>query len=69
MKPITHEWVEKAEGDLVTGTRELRARLRPAQQCAEKYLKACLQEHEIHFEASAFSLHKRQDSGPEPRDF
>lgn len=58
MKPITHEWVEKAEGDLATAMRELRARLRPnydaacfhAQQCAEKYLKACLQEHEIRFE-------------------
>ncbi len=58
MKPITAEWVEKAEGDLVTATRELRARRHPnhdaacfhAQQCAEKYLKACLQEHEIRFE-------------------
>jgi HEPN domain-containing protein len=58
MKPITAEWVEKAEADLVTATRELRARLKPnydaacfhAQQCAEKYLKACLQEHDIRFE-------------------
>jgi HEPN domain-containing protein len=58
MKPIAAEWVEKAEGDLATATRELRARVRPnydaacfhAQQCAEKYLKACRQEHGIRFE-------------------
>ncbi len=58
MKPITLEWVEKAEGDFAVASRELRARVRPnhdaacfhAQQAAEKYLKACLQEHEIRFE-------------------
>lgn len=52
MKPLTREWVAKAEGDHVTARRELRARRRPnydaacfhAQQCAEKYLKALLQE-------------------------
>jgi HEPN domain-containing protein len=46
MKPLTREWVAKAEGDRVTARRELRARRRPnydaacfhAQQCAEKYL-------------------------------
>lgn len=53
MKPATREWVEKAEGDFATAGRELRARKAPnfdaacfhAQQCAEKYLKALLQEN------------------------
>lgn len=57
MKPITREWVEKAEGDWATLTREFRARKNPnydavcfhAQQCAEKYLKARLQEAGISF--------------------
>lgn len=52
MKPLTREWVEKAEGDRHTARREMRARAHPnydaacfhAQQCAEKYLKALLQE-------------------------
>lgn len=50
MKPMTAEWVAKAEGDFATLERESRARTRPnydgicfhAQQCAEKYLKARL---------------------------
>ncbi len=49
--------MQKAEGDLVTAHRELRARKSPnydaacfhAQQCAEKYLKALLQEAAIPF--------------------
>jgi len=53
MNPLTLEWVDKAEGDLTTASRELRARKSPnydascfhAQQIAEKYLKACLQEN------------------------
>jgi HEPN domain-containing protein len=53
MNPLTGEWVEKAEADLVTAQRELRARRAPnydaacfhAQQTAEKYLKAFLQEN------------------------
>lgn len=57
MKPLTHEWVQKAEGDFTTALRELRARKAPnydaacfhAQQCAEKYRKAQLQEEEIPF--------------------
>ena len=57
MKPLTSEWVEKAEGDFATSERELNAENRPnydavcfhAQQCAEKYLKACLQEADIPF--------------------
>ena len=52
MNPLTIEWIDKAEGDLLTAQREYRARNRPnydavcfhAQQTAEKYLKACLQE-------------------------
>ena len=55
MKPLTKEWVDKAEGDFITAKRELRARKAPnydaacfhAQQCAEKYLKARLQEEGI----------------------
>ena len=54
MNPTTAEWVSKAEGDFLTAGRELRARQSPnydavcfhAQQCAEKYLKAMLQEHD-----------------------
>ncbi len=57
MQPLTTEWMQKAEGDLATGHRELRARKMPnydaacfhAQQCAEKYLKALLQESAIPF--------------------
>jgi len=54
MNPATAEWVTKAEADFATAGRELRARKNlnydavcfHAQQCAEKYLKAVLQEHE-----------------------
>jgi HEPN domain-containing protein len=57
MKPITLEWVAKAEGDWDSAQREYRARQRPnydaacfhAQQCAEKYLKARLEEAAIAF--------------------
>jgi HEPN domain-containing protein len=57
MKPLTSEWVEKAEGDFATANREIRARRSPnfdavcfhAQQCAEKYLKALLQEFDLPF--------------------
>lgn len=52
MNPLTREWVEKAEGDFETAQREIRVRVAPnydavcfhAQQTAEKYLKAVLQE-------------------------
>jgi HEPN domain-containing protein len=52
MKPLTLEWVKKADDDLTIAGRELRVRKNPvydavcfhAQQCAEKYLKAFLQE-------------------------
>src|SRR2546428_11789994 len=57
MKPITLEWIEKAEGDWTSAQREYRAHRRPnydaacfhAQQCAEKYLKARLEEAGIAF--------------------
>ena len=57
MKRTSREWVEKAEGDFNTLQREVRARKAPnydaacfhAQQCAEKYLKAMLQEAGIEF--------------------
>ena len=57
MKPITAEWVAKAEGDFATLERESRVRKHPnydgicfhAQQCAEKYLKARLSEAGIKF--------------------
>jgi HEPN domain-containing protein len=62
MNPAVAEWVSKAEGDFLTAGREMRARKSPnydavcfhAQQCAEKYLKAVLQESDkripkIHF--------------------
>jgi HEPN domain-containing protein len=58
MQPATAEWVAKAEGDFTTALREYRARKSPnydaacfhAQQCAEKYLKALLQERGIEFD-------------------
>ena len=57
MKPITAEWVDKAEGDFATVEREARARKNPnydgvcfhAQQCAEKYLKALAVELDLPF--------------------
>ena len=57
MKPLTREWVQKAEADWVTAQREWRARKSPnydaacfhAQQCAEKYLKARLTEADLDF--------------------
>ncbi len=57
MKLITQEWIDKAEGDFDTAQRELQVQEKPnydavcfhGQQCAEKYLKACLQEENIAF--------------------
>jgi len=53
MNELTVEWLRKAEGDCAPAGRETRARRHPnydaacfhAQQAAEKYLKALLQEH------------------------
>ncbi|MBL7215480.1 MAG: HEPN domain-containing protein [Phycisphaerae bacterium] len=57
MKPITAEWIAKAEADYATMLRESCVTNRPnwdgvcfhAQQCAEKYLKARLCEAGIPF--------------------
>jgi len=57
MKPITREWIDKAEGDWFAAQQLYRARKHPnydascfhAQQCAEKYLKARLEEGGINF--------------------
>ncbi len=57
MKPITAEWIAKAEGDWLTAQREAQATPEPnfdaavfhAQQCAEKYLKARLIEGGLEF--------------------
>src|SRR2546428_8576817 len=57
MKPLTLEWIEKAEEDWVVMLRSYRARKDPsynaacfhAQQCAEKYLKGRLEEAGIAF--------------------
>lgn len=57
MNPIAREWMEKAEGDFATAMRESRVTASlnydavcfHAQQCAEKYLKAVLQEAGIAF--------------------
>jgi len=57
MKPITREWIDKAESDYRIAAREIRVRKEPsfdgvcfhAQQCAGKYLKSRLQEASIPF--------------------
>jgi len=57
MKPLTREWVEKAENDWGSLNREIRVRKKPnydaacffAQQYVEKYLKARLVEVNIYF--------------------
>jgi HEPN domain-containing protein len=56
MKPETQEWIEKAEGDLKVARREMQtadpvyeAVCFHAQQCAEKYLKAVLEERNVAF--------------------
>lgn len=57
MKPETTDWIEKAEGDWKVAQRERQA-ADPvwsvlcflAQQCAEKYLKAFLEKHDLMFQ-------------------
>jgi len=56
MKPLTQEWVEKAEGDYRVASGQWQS-ANPvwdaicfhAEQCAEKYLKAWLVEHALDF--------------------
>lgn len=58
MNELTHEWVFKAESDFDAADLTLHGREVPivdavcfhSQQCAEKYLKAFLQEHGVRFE-------------------
>lgn len=57
MKPETQEWIEKAEGDRKVARREIQTDdpvwnvvCFLAQQCAEKYLKGFLEEHNIAFQ-------------------
>lgn len=59
MKRATSEWVKKAEGDWRVAEREIQeanpvwdAVCFHAQQCAEKYLKAFLEEHNVAFRKS-----------------
>lgn len=74
MNPLTHEWIQKADGDLRTARREFRARKAPnydavcfhAQQAAEKCLKAMIQESgvvipHIHSLAELLALVAKQD--------
>jgi len=57
MTPLTQEWIDKAEGDWGTASREIRVRNNPnydavcfhTQQCAEKYLKGFLQNAGVAF--------------------
>lgn len=57
MNPLVKEWIQKAEGDFVTASREFRVRSHPnydavcfhCQQSLEKYMKAILQLHNIRF--------------------
>ena len=78
MNPAVAEWVAKAEGDFLTAGRELRARKAPnydavcfhAQQCAEKYLKAVLQENgervpKIHFLLDLLAMNLKLDGSYE----
>lgn len=60
MQELTVEWVAKAENDFTAANLLLHAGEFPvadatcfhSQQCAEKYLKAFLQEHQVRFERS-----------------
>jgi HEPN domain-containing protein len=74
MNPLTLEWVDKAEGDLLTARREYRVRKSPnydavcfhTQQAAEKYMKAFLQENgmsipRIHSLADLLALISKTD--------
>jgi HEPN domain-containing protein len=79
MNPLTLEWISKAEGDLLTARREYRARNSPnydavcfhAQQGAEKYLKAVLQENgtpipRLHSLADLLALIGKTDPSYQP---
>jgi HEPN domain-containing protein len=76
MNPLTREWIEKAEADIRTANREFRTRKSPnfdavcfhAQQAAEKYIKAILQENglpipRIHSLLDLLALIAKNDPG------
>lgn len=60
MKPLTREWLDKAEADLTTARREHAVQIQPnldavafhAQQAAEKFIKAVLCERDQPFPRS-----------------
>lgn len=70
MKPETQEWIDKAEGDRKVARREIQT-TDPvwnvvcflAQQCAEKYFKGFLEEHNIAFQKTHDLLVLLQASG------
>ena len=57
MKPLSLEWIQKAEADFASAQRESRVRTNPnpdavcffSQQCIEKYIKGCLTDRQIAF--------------------
>lgn len=71
MNALTLEWIAKAEGDYASAGREYRARRNPnydaacfhAQQVAEKYLKAWLQEQSVVFPRTHNLIALTPDSG------
>ncbi|MBI1765947.1 MAG: HEPN domain-containing protein [Acidobacteria bacterium] len=73
MKPITAEWVRKAEDDWDVARKTYRARKIPVydaacyhcQQCAEKYLKAKLVEAGIAFTKRTISAYINPELPPQ----
>ena len=69
MKRVTREWVRKAEADFKAAKREARARAHDfvcflCQQCAEKYIKALLQENAVHVPHTHDLWHLAQLAAP-----
>jgi len=77
MNELTEEWVDKAEEDFNSADLLLHAGEVPlpspacfhCQQCAEKYLKAFLQEHQIQFERTHVLMALLELCIPLDRDF
>lgn len=70
MKSETREWIDKAEGDRKVARREIQTTDSVwnvvcflAQQCAEKYLKGFLEEHNIAFQKTHDLLFLLNSSG------
>jgi len=57
MRPLSLEWIQKAEADFASAQRESRVRTHPnpdavcffSQQCIGKYIKGCLTDQQIAF--------------------